>query len=397
MQKSLDQKIAEIRANPSGSKAFIIADAKDADMAFGITAPGQKRPLNPERVLKSEIQWRTLEEYRQQIRDVVQQGLIDIMLCSASNIEHLAMRERLFENSHITPAARANDATDIWVVRGAGYIQEASRPFRTATIDHIKCGQIDCDPAAPHTGADLGLYSVTFTNDLDRDFETLRAFKEFREEAERKSFRYFLEVFDPNVDPGISAEKVDGFINDHIIRSLAGVTERGRPVFLKIVYRGPKAMEELAAYDPNLVVGILGGGAGTTYDAFKLIAEAQKYGARVALYGRKINHAEHPLAFIEMLRRIVEHTITPEEAVRAYHGVLQSVGIPPLRKLDDDLQLTSGITSYGGSGSTVVKPGNAPAARKPDAKKEEPVSTGDPASRARVDAQLARLRKRFGE
>ena len=30
-------------------------------------------------------------------------------------------------------------------------------------------------------------------------------------------------------------------------------------------------MEELAAYDPNLVVGILGGGAGTTYDAFRLI------------------------------------------------------------------------------------------------------------------------------
>ena len=51
MQKSLDQKIADIRANPSGSKAFIIADAKDADMAFGITAPGQKRPLNPDFVL----------------------------------------------------------------------------------------------------------------------------------------------------------------------------------------------------------------------------------------------------------------------------------------------------------------------------------------------------------
>jgi hypothetical protein len=63
MQKSLDQKIADLRANPSGSKAFIIADAKDADMAFGITAPGQKRPLNPERVLKSEMRWKTLPEY----------------------------------------------------------------------------------------------------------------------------------------------------------------------------------------------------------------------------------------------------------------------------------------------------------------------------------------------
>ncbi len=392
MQKSLDQKIADIRANPSASKAFIIADAKDADMAFGFTAPGQKRPLNPERVLKSEIRWKTLAEYRQQIRDVVQQGLIDIMLCSASNVEQLAINEGLFENSHITPAARANDATDIWVIRGAEYIQQPSRPFRTATIDHIKCGQIDCDPAAPHIGADLGLYSVTFTNDLDRDYETLRAFKEFREEAERKSFRYFLEVFDPNVDPGISAEMVDGFINDHIIRSLAGVTERGRPVFLKIVYRGPKAMEELAAYDPNLVVGILGGSAGTTYDAFKLIAEAQKHGARVALYGRKINHAEHPLAFIEMLRRIVEHEITPEEAVRAYHGVLQASGITPLRKLEDDQQLTSGITSYGGSGSTIVKPVGAP-----NAGKGETTTAEVTASRTRIEEQLARLRRRLPE
>ena len=138
-------------------------------------------------------------------------------------------------------------------------------------------------------------------------------------------------------------------------------------------------------------------GAGTTYDAFKLIAEAQKYGARVALFGRKINQAEHPLAFIEMLRRIVEREVTPEEAVRAYHGVLQSTGIPPMRKLDDDLQLTSGITSYGGTGSTIVKPAGAPASRKPDAAKADANPTGDPASRARVEAQLARLRQRFGE
>ena len=82
-------------------------------------------------------------------------------------------------------------------------------------------------------------------------------------------------------------------------------------------------MEELVAYDPHLVVGILGGGAGTTYDAFKLIAEAQKYGARAALFGRKINNAEYQLAFVEFLRLIVDGEISPEEAVRAYHGVLE--------------------------------------------------------------------------
>lgn len=72
-------------------------------------------------------------------------------------------------------------------------------------------------------------------------------------------------------------------------------------------------MEELAQYDPNLVVGILGGSAGTTYDAFKLIHDAQKYGARVALFGRKINNAEHQLAFIEMLRLITDGKISPKK------------------------------------------------------------------------------------
>ena len=386
--KSLDAKLADIHKNPSGSKAFIIADAKDADMAFGITAPGQKRPLNPERVLKSEFHWKTLEEYREQIRAVVRQGLVDIMLMSASNVEQLAMRERLFENSHITPAARANDATDIWVIRGAGYIKEPSRPFRSATLDHIKCGELECAPDAPALGADLGLYSVTFTNNFERDFETLRALKEFREEAERKNFRYFLEVFDPNVDTGLPPEKLDGFINDNIIRSLAGVTEKGRPLFLKIAWRGPKAMEELVAYDPQLIVGILGGSAGTTYDAFKLIADAQKCGARVALFGRKINHAENPLAFIEMLRRIVEGGISPEEAVKAYHSVLQTLGVAPHRPLADDMQLTAAATSYGGSGGarkTIAKPDGAPATA------EVRAGAGN------VTTQLARIRKRFGE
>ena len=290
-------------------------------------------------MLKSEIHWKTLEEYREQIRAVVRQGLVDIMLMSASNVEQLAMRERLFENSHITPAARANDTTDIWVIRGASYIKQPSRPFRSATLDHIKCGETRLRrrtrPRSARTSASTRSRSPTTSSATTR---RCAPFKEFREEAERKDFRYFLEVFDPNVDTGLPPEKLDGFINDHIIRSLAGVTENGRPLFLKIVYHGPKAMEELVAYDPHLVVGILGGSAGTTYDAFKLIADAQKYGARVALFGRKINNAENQLAFIELLRRIVDGAITPEEAVKAYHGVLQTLGIQPHRPLADDLQ-----------------------------------------------------------
>ncbi|HJO08760.1 MAG TPA: hypothetical protein QGH16_02850, partial [Verrucomicrobiota bacterium] len=44
--KSLDAKLADIRANPGSSRSFIIADAKDADMAFGVRAPGHRRYLS---------------------------------------------------------------------------------------------------------------------------------------------------------------------------------------------------------------------------------------------------------------------------------------------------------------------------------------------------------------
>jgi hypothetical protein len=357
--KSLDVKLAEIKANPS-SKAFIIADAKDADMAFGVRAPGQRtylslrgeRParFSPEIWTRDEYGYRNLPEFLDIIREVTQQGLVDIMLMSAYVNEQLTIKEGLFRNSHVTPAARANDATDVWAVRHGCYVREAAQPFRTATIDQIQCGKIECDRSTNEfPGANLGLYSVTFVNDLEQDRETLLAFKEFREEAERKSFRYFLEVFDPNVSNGVGPEKLGEFINDNIIRTLAGVPQAGRPIFLKIVYHGPRAMEELAQYDPNLVVGILGGSAGTTYDAFKLIHDAQKYGARVALFGRKINNAEHQLAFIEMLRLITEQTVSPEEAVRAYHGVLQAKGIKPKLPLEKDLELTDQSMSYEGT------------------------------------------------
>src|SRR6185503_20018311 len=358
--KSLDAKLAEIRANRR-SHAFILADAKDADMAFGVRAPGPRgylagrgvRPaqFSPEVWTRDEFGYRNLPEFLDIIREVTQQGLVDIMLMSAYVNEKLTIKDGLFRNSPVTPAARANDTTDVWAVRHGCYTREASQPFRSASIDHIQCGAVECerDGRGEFPGANLGLYSITFVNDLQQDREALLWYKEFRDEAERKQFRHFLEVFDPNVDAGIPPDKLGEFINDNILRTLAGVPESGRPLFLKIVYHGPKAMEELAQYDPNLVVGILGGSAGTTRDAFQLIRDAQKYGARVALFGRKINQAEHQLAFIEMRRLITDGKVSPEEAVRAYHGVLQGKSLRPHRALEEDLKLTDQSMSYDGS------------------------------------------------
>ncbi len=350
MIKSLDRKLGAIHADPS-SREFILADAKDADMAFGIGAPGLSPEAHP-----GELRYKTLDEYREQIRAITRQGLVDIMLMSASTSYALTIREKLFANSQVTPAVRANDTTDVHIARGSAYAAEASRPFRSASLDHIQCGHLDCSDDERSIGANLGLYSVTFNNDLSHDYVTLERFREFREEAERKGFRYFLEVFDPNLPNVIAPEKLGGYINDMIARMLAGVAGPGRPVFLKMVYHGPQAMEELFRYDPYLVIGILGGSAGTTLDAFQLLADAQKYGAKVALFGRKINSAENQLAFVQFLRLIVDGVIGPVEAVKAYHAVLGKLGIAPKRPLNEDLQLQAMAMSYGGTATSVVVP-----------------------------------------
>lgn len=351
VQKSLDQKLARIHADPHGCKDFILADAKDADMALSIGAPGRSPEAH-----SGEVRYRTLAEFRRVIEQIVKQGLVDIMLMSASTSEVLTIHKRIFDNSPVTPAARANDTTDIHVVRGAKYPSQPSLPFRTATLDHIQCGHLDCKPEERHLGANLGLYSITFNNESVLDREALEEYKQFRAEAERKGFRHFLEIFDPNRPEAVEASKVPDFVNDVIVRTLGGVTSRGRPLFLKMVYHGPKAMEELVRYDPHLVVGILGGSAGTTYDAFKLLSEAKKYGARVALFGRKINNAENQLAFIHFLRLITDGEISAEEAVRAYHGVLQKLGTKPHRTLEEDMVLQTGVMSYGGDGKTISVP-----------------------------------------
>jgi hypothetical protein len=351
MKKSLDEKLARIHADPQRVRDFIIADAKDADMALGLGATGRSPEAHT-----GETRYRSLQEYRDQIEQIVTQGLVDIMLMSAHTNEILTIQKRVFDNSHVTPAARANDTTDVHVMRGGRSPAQAALPFRTATLDHIQCGHLDCVDGERTLGANLGLYSITFQNDNVIDREALERYKEFRIEAERKNFRHFLEVFDPNRPESIDASKIPDFINDAIVRTLGGVTSKGRPIFLKMVYHGPRAMEELVRYDPHLVVGILGGSAGTTYDAFKLLSEAKKYGARVALFGRKINNAENQLAFVRFLRWIADGEIAPEEAVKAYHGVLQQLGVRPLRALEEDMTLQTGVMSYGGDGKAVSLP-----------------------------------------
>lgn len=314
--KSLDRKLAAIRGGTYVPADFIIADAKDGDMAFGLAAPG-----------KGPNGMKPLRAYRDDMIKVTNSGLVDIMLMSLSSAEVLGAEGR-FAGNDVTPAVRLNDTSDIWHMRGGSYPRFPALPFRSARLDRVK-------PVA-----DLGLYSVTFYNDLARDHETLEAFARFRDEASAQGVRYFLEVFNPQFAVETNGDFAS-YNNDMIARCLAGVSRHERPVFLKAVYNGPKATEEIANFDPQgLVFGILGGGSGSTRDCLELVLQAEKYGARVALFGRKIYYSEDSVLMVKAMRRVIEEGLTSEEGVKAYHGDLQAAGIAPFRSLADDLVLS---------------------------------------------------------
>ncbi len=127
--------------------------------------------------------------------------------------------------------------------------------------------------------------------------------------------------------------------------------------------------------------------AGTTLDAFHMLWEAKRHGARVALYGRKINSAEHQLTFVKHLRLVADDQVAPDEAVRAYHADLARLGIRPHRPLEDDLRKTDTASAYSGSGSPTAKrslPGGVAPVSSAAASPDEPdFSKMTPAEKAR--------------
>ncbi len=316
MQKRLDRKLAAIREGHYTSKDFIIADAKDGDMAFGMQTPGKD----------ASGRWKPLRAYRDDMVAVTRSDLVDIMLMSLSTAEIL-IRDGVFARTQVTPAVRLNDASDIWNMRSGTYTSEPALPFSTARLPRARAV------------ADLGLYAITFYNDLARDAATLEAYNRFAIEAQGAGVRHFLEVFNPQTE--VNTPDFWAFNNDAIARCLAGMSHHDRPIFLKAAYNGPAATEEIASYDPeSLIFGILGGSAGTTRDCLELIKQAEKYGARVALFGRKIYYADNSVLMVKAMRRVLEEGLTSEDGTKAYHDDLTKAGITPQRPLQDDIDLT---------------------------------------------------------
>ena len=194
----LDEKLQNIREGRYKRSDFIIADAKDFDAGAGITCSGFDY-TDP----SGQARRRTRDEFLDQIEAIVKQDIVDIMLVSVSNLERLHERA-VFEASQVKPAIRANLTTDCWGgIRHGSYRKVPSRPFRSVTISRATTGTPQPAPGKPITGTDLGLYSITFVNDPELDARALEEFKLFRDEAATNNFRYFYEVFNPNIDIGL--------------------------------------------------------------------------------------------------------------------------------------------------------------------------------------------------
>ena len=327
----LKSKLDHIKRGDYQPTDFIIADAKDADMAFGIAAPGPDHSVTNSSQEKGRTEYKSRADYLGAMKDMARSELIDILLMSASSAETLHA-ENLFTDSQITPAVRLNDTTDIWSARGSCYRDSPSRPFATADLETVR------------SLCQLGLYSVTFSNNLKADLQTLEQYKSFRLAAREQGLQHFLEIFNPAFDIGLSDASLGDYINDMILKTLAGVTQKDAPLFLKMQFNGQRAMADLCAYDSaNLVVGILGGSAGTTRDTFELAKQAEQAGARVALFGRKINLSESPVELVRLLRCVIEEELSAEQAVNAYHDHLSATELTPQRTLNEDIQITDPV------------------------------------------------------
>src|SRR5947209_20278931 len=90
--RRLDRKLGAITAGRYTPGDFVLADAKDADMAFGLTSagPAVAGGAAGSAVAAGVGRYRTRGDFLDDMRALVAQGELDIMLTSASNGERLA-------------------------------------------------------------------------------------------------------------------------------------------------------------------------------------------------------------------------------------------------------------------------------------------------------------------
>ncbi len=327
----LDEKLARIRSGQYKRSDFIIADAKDPDMGPSLAAAGPK--LEPD---GSWTRYRSREEFLDQIVAIVEQDIVDVMLTSASNLERLVKRG-LFASSKVKPVIRANDTTDIWLVRGGSYPKHPSRPFRSASLPQVMYGANVPVAGGKIYLTDLGLYSITFTNDVEADIRSLEAFSKFRDDASACDFPISSKCSTRTSTP--KSRRICCRITSTIssCARCPGWSRRSGRVSSRLLTTEPGAGgTRLLRSQPDRRAARRLGRNHARH--FRTAGRRGGQMGRGGVFGRKINrpHPESPLAIIKLMRAVTDGAVSPAEAVKAYHGELQKSGLKPKRPLAED-------------------------------------------------------------
>ena len=168
----------------------------------------------------------------------------------------LTIQERLFDNSprHARRPRQRHDRHP--PPAGGTYAAEPSRPFRTATIEQIQSGN-STDPSGSELrrGADLGLYSITPNNDLEFDYATLRRTRNSASRPSARASATSSRCSTPTPAATHARHDLGRFINDLIVRTLAGVPQRAGRCSSRSPTTGRRRWRSWSRYDPHLVAG----------------------------------------------------------------------------------------------------------------------------------------------
>ncbi|MFW6181616.1 MAG: hypothetical protein ACOC8N_07695 [Spirochaetota bacterium] len=264
--------------------------------------------------------YRTRPEFVQLIRDIVKQGVVDAVLMTPADAELLAAGECLFQDSPVTPLVRMNAETGIWSPRYGRYRQEPSFPFQTVPVGEDGwCEQL-IRTASDSCCVTAGLYSVTLNNDVASDHRTMSAYLDFARQVGRaEGFHHLLEVFPPNVDlPGMDREQVAAYTADSIVRIMSHLTRKQRPLLVKTAYLDQRVWKELAGFDPELVIGALGGSYRNAETTLELAHRVIRDGGRAVLFGRPVFMEQDPPGMCRAIRAVIDGKLSPPQALDAY-------------------------------------------------------------------------------
>ena len=261
-------------------------------------------------------------EFLQLLRDITSDGFVDGTLMTPADAERLAVDERFFESTPVTPMVRLNAETSIWSPRFGQYNRQYAQPFQTVTVKAEAPEAAYCTAvgAALECRVRIGLYSITLNNDVEADRRTLLSYLNFaREVGDHPQFDHFLEVFLPNVNlPGMDEERRGQYVADSIVRTMSYLQKHQRPRFIKTQYTNAANWRELCNFDPDLIIGALGGPRINTRKTLELAQNVVENGGRATLFGRTIFDDENPRAICRALREVLDRRMDASAAYALY-------------------------------------------------------------------------------